>query len=97
MHIGVAFAWSAIFLIAYERSRALRRFVASPFGVLRAAAIYGPLVWVVMSSIVIPALTRRPPAITFRWWVQFVGHAIFVGLPIVSMISRSRTLFSEES
>jgi len=97
MHIGVAFTWSAIFLIAYERSAALRRFVSTRLGVVKTAAIYGPLVWVVMSSIVIPALTRRPPALTFRWWVQFVGHAMFVGLPIVSMISRSRTPFSEES
>ena len=97
MHIAVAFTWSAIFLIAYRRSAGLRRLVATRLGVVKTAAIYGPLVWVVMSSIVIPALTRRPPAITFRWWVQFVGHAMFVGLPIVSMISRSRTLLSEES
>ncbi len=88
MHIGVAFTWSAIFLLAYERSDALRRFVASPFGVLKTAAVYGPLVWVVMSMIVIAALTRRPPAITMRWWNQFFGHVIFVGLPIVAMIAR---------
>jgi hypothetical protein len=90
MHIGVAFTWSAIFLLAYERSDALRRFVASPFGVLKTAAVFGPFVWVVMSLVVIPALTRRPPAITVRWWNQFFGHAVFVGLPIVSMIAVPR-------
>ena len=58
--------------------------------VLKAAAVYGPFVWVVMSMVVIPALTRRPPTITVRWWNQFVGHAIFVGVPIVSMIARHR-------
>ena len=90
MHIGVAFTWSAIFLLAYERSEALRRFVASPFGVLKTAAVYGPFVWVVMSMVVIAALTRRPTVVTVRWWNQFVGHAIFVGLPIVSMIAVPR-------
>jgi len=90
MHIGVAFTWSAIFLIAYERSDALRRFVASRFGVLKTAAIYGPFVWVVMSMVVIRALTGSAPAITMRWWKQFFGHAVFVGLPIVSMIATPR-------
>jgi hypothetical protein len=36
-----------------------------------------------MSLIVIPLLVHRPPVIVPRWWVQFFGHAIFVGLPIV--------------
>jgi hypothetical protein len=40
----------------------------------------------VMSLAVIPFFTHRPPAITFRWWVQFVGHFPFVGLPIVASI-----------
>ena len=90
MHFGVAFAWSAIFLVVYERSAWLRSAVASPLGVVKVAAVFGPLVWVVMSFVVIPALTGRPPAITFRWWVQFFGQAVFVGLPIVAMIARPR-------
>ena len=87
MHVGVAFTWSAIFLILHERSAWVRRVVASPLGVVKAAAMFGPLVWVAMSLAVIPALTGRPPAITIRWWNQFFGHAIFVGLPIVAMIT----------
>jgi hypothetical protein len=47
--------------------------------------MYGPFVWLVMSLVVIPLLLRRPPTIGFRWWVQFVGHFPFVGLPIVAM------------
>lgn len=94
MHFGVALAWSAVFLIAYEASAPLRRIVASPLGVLKVAAAYGPLVWIVMSMVVIPTLTGRPTVITIRWWNQFFGHAIFVGLPIVSMIAR-RTNASE--
>jgi hypothetical protein len=37
---------------------------------------------------VIPLRTGRPPVINERWWIQFFGHAIFVALPIVAMISR---------
>ena len=88
MHVCVAFAWSAVFLLLYESLPPLRRLVARRFGVLAAAAVYGPLVWTVMSFHVIPALTHRPPVVNGRWWTQFAGHAIFVGLPIAAMISR---------
>ena len=88
MHFAVAFTWSAIFLLAYQQSNGVRRLVDGPNGLWKGAAIYGPLVWVIMSIVVIPQLTGRPPAITYRWWVQFFGHAIFVGLPIVAMIRR---------
>jgi hypothetical protein len=91
MHFGVALAWSTVFLIAYEASAPLRRIVASRLGVVKVAAVYGPLVWVVMSLVVIATFTGRPTVITVRWWNQFFGHAVFVGLPIVSMIARRRT------
>ena len=38
-----------------------------------------------MSLVVIPLLVHRPPSITFRWWVQLIGHAPFVGLPIAAV------------
>ena len=90
VHFGVAFVWSILFLRAYEYSRGLQRITTSPFGVLKVAAVYGPLIWIVMSLAVIPTMTGRPPAITERWWIQFFGHAIFVGLPIVAMIARRK-------
>jgi uncharacterized membrane protein YagU involved in acid resistance len=90
MHIGVALAWSTLFLLLYQLLPALRRILATPSGVLQVAAIYGPMVWTVMSFLVIPAMTHRPPVINERWWVQFFGHAIFVGLPIVAMIRTPR-------
>jgi hypothetical protein len=86
MHLGVAFGWSAVFLLLYERSAWLRRRLRSRAGVLGAAAVYGPFVWMVMSLAVIPLLLHRPPSITYRWWVQLIGHIPFVGLPIVSSI-----------
>jgi len=88
MHIGVAFGWSAVFLILYDRSQWLRDVVRSRYGLLKVAAVYGPAIWMVMSLIVIPLLLHRPPSITVRWWVQFFGHIPFVALPIVWSISR---------
>ena len=87
MHVGVAFGWSAVFLLLATQSAGIRRVLASPLGPIKVAAIYGPFVWMVMSLAVIPLLAHRPPAINIRWWVQLVGHAPFVGLPIVASIA----------
>jgi hypothetical protein len=89
MHFGVALAWSFLFAVVALRIPWLQRLLASPFGVAKVAALYGPLVWMVMSLIVIPALTGRAPSITSRWWTQFFGHMIFVGLPIVAVSSQA--------
>jgi hypothetical protein len=88
LHLGVAFGWSAVFLALTLRSRRLRALLATPAGKVGVAAVYGPAVWLVMSLVVLPLLLRRPPTITGRWWVQLVGHAVFVGLPIVWGIGR---------
>jgi hypothetical protein len=88
MHFGVAFAWSAVFLVLVLSSSWLRSALASPSGVLAVATVYGPVIWMVMSLAIIPSITHRPPAINFRWWVQLVGHVPFVALPIVAVISR---------
>ncbi|HET6897036.1 MAG TPA: hypothetical protein VFK70_01765 [Vicinamibacteria bacterium] len=84
MHFGVAFAWSAVFLFLVLRWEWIRGLLASPYGVLKVAALYGPFVWMVMSLVVIPLLTHRPPRITMRWWIQWFGHIPFVGVPIVA-------------
>ena len=89
MHFGVAFTWSAVFLLLVTRSPWLRRVLDSPFGVIKVAAVYGPFIWIVMSAIVIPALTHNAVAITGRWWIQLAGHIVFVGMPIVWSIARS--------
>jgi hypothetical protein len=85
MHFGVAFGWSAVFLFLVMRLRWIRRLLASPYGIVKVAALYGPFIWMVMSLAVIPALVQRPPSINFRWWVQFFGHILFVGIPIVKI------------
>jgi hypothetical protein len=86
MHFGVAFGWSAVFLMLTLGSSWLRRVLASPHGVIKVASVYGPCIWAVMSLIVIPLLLHRPPAINARWLVQLIGHIPFVGLPIVASI-----------
>jgi hypothetical protein len=87
MHVGVAFGWSAVFLLLVTRSARIRRVLASPQGPIKVASLYGPFVWIVMSLAVIPLFAHRPPTINIRWWVQLVGHAPFVGLPIVASIA----------
>lgn len=84
MHIGVAFAWSAVFLFLVMRSRWIRDLLASPYGPAKVGALYGPLVWIAMSLAVIPLLVHRPPTIAARWWVQLIGHIPFVGIPIAA-------------
>ena len=88
MHIGVAFGWSAVFLFIVMRWSWIRRLLASPNGILKVAALYGPFIWLAMSLVVIPLLLHRPPAINGRWLVQLIGHFPFVGLPIVASIGR---------
>lgn len=88
MHFGVAFGWSFVFLVLYESIAALRRATVTWPGIIGVAAVYGPLVWLVMSLLVIPALTRQAPVINFRWLVQLAGHIPFVALPIVWAVSR---------
>lgn len=92
MHFGVAFAWSAIFLLLVWRSERLRNILHSRFGILKVASVYGPLIWMVMSLAVIPALVHRPPTISARWWIQLLGHIFFVGLPIVASIGAGTPL-----
>ena len=86
MHVGVAFAWSAVFLLLVRRFGWLNRMLDSPYDALKVAAVYGPLIWIVMSAVVIPLLTGKPLVVTGRWWIQLAGHVVFVGLPIVSCI-----------
>jgi len=88
MHFGVAIAWSALYVLLVSRSVRVRSMLASPYGVAKVAALYGPFIWMVMSLAVIPILVHRPPNITVRWWIQLVGHFPFVGIPIVASSGR---------
>lgn len=86
MHFGVALGWSAVFAFLVSQFEWLRRTLAASGGPIRIASLYGPLIWMTMSLVIIPQLTGRPASITYRWWVQFFGHIPFVALPIVTVI-----------
>jgi len=87
MHFGVAFGWSTVLFVLVERSAWLRGVLRSRFGVLKVASVYGPGIWLAMSLVVIPLLLHRGPTITVRWWIQLIGHAPFVGLPMTAAIA----------
>jgi hypothetical protein len=82
MHVGVALFWTLVLWILLARWRGLADVLASPRGAVKVAAFYGPMIWLVMSAVVVPLLTRTPFAPTWRWWVQAAGHVVFVGLPM---------------
>lgn len=90
MHVGVAFSWSALFLFGVMRARWVRDLLASRYGVVKVAALYGPCIWLVMSLAVIPLLVHRLPTIGIRWWIQLIGHIPFVGVPIVASLASAR-------
>ena len=89
IHFSVAFGWSAVFLVILSRASWVRALLYSRFGVVKVAAIYGPCVWLMMSVVIIPLITHRAlPTLTYRWWIQLVGHFPFVGIPIVWSIGK---------
>jgi hypothetical protein len=89
LHLLVALTWSAIFVLVLDRSDVLRRAVARPGGAVAVAVVYGPMIWLVMSLVVIRLATGRPAAFGFRWWVQIVAHVPFVALPLAFTARRA--------
>jgi len=89
LHLMVAFTWSALFVLAAASSAVLQRALARPRGALGVAAVYGPIIWLVMSLVVIPMSTGKLPAFGFRWWVQVFAHVPFVTLPLVFTARRA--------
>ena len=83
LHLAVALVWTTIFVTAVVAWPALRRLIARPGGAFAVACVYGPVIWLAMSLVVIPLATGRPPNFGFRWWVQIVAHVPFVTLPLV--------------
>ena len=95
LHLLVALTWSAAFILALAGSAALRRAIARPGGAIAVAIVYGPIVWLVMSLVVIRLATGRPAAFGSRWWVQVFAHIPFVTLPLVFTARRALGLARE--
>jgi hypothetical protein len=89
IHVFVAFTWSAIFLFGVMRARRVRALLLSRWGALKVAVLYGPAIWLVMSIVVVPLFTKRPPAFNVAWWILLAGHAPFVGLPIAWVAAKA--------
>jgi hypothetical protein len=83
LHLLVALMWSTIFVVAARNWPALREKIRTPAGAIAVAAAYGPMIWLVMSLLVIPFASGRPPKFGFRWWVQIFAHIPFVTIPLV--------------
>ncbi len=83
VHSTVALMWSAAFVVAVRAWPALRAAIRTPGGAIAVAMVYGPTIWLVMSLVIIPASTGRPPQFGARWWVQLGAHIPFVTLPLV--------------
>lgn len=96
LHLLVALAWSAAFILALAGSAALRRALARPGSAIVVAVVYGPIIWLVMSLVVIPLATGRPTAFGFRWWVQVFAHVPFVTLPLVFTARRTLGLAADD-
>src|SRR5262249_44319275 len=87
IHFCVALTWSTVFLLLYLNIGGLRAFASTLGRALATPIVYGPIIWMTLSFVVIQHFTHRAPTINFRWWVQFFGHIPFVALPIVLSIA----------
>ena len=83
MHLTVALFWSGIFILALQNSEKLRSAIQSAPTAMLLAIVYGISIWLIMSLIVIPTLVHRPPNIALKWWVQCLGHPLFVVTPMI--------------
>ena len=83
LHFCVAFFWSFVYYMLTRSNSALRNLVRSPGGAAAFALVFGPCIWLTMSMLLIPAFLHRSPTFTPIWWVQLVGHALFVVGPMI--------------
>ena len=90
MHFGVALIWSTIFVLAVKNIPWVRESLETWPRAILLAAIYGVSIWLIMTWIVIPAFLHKPPTLTTKYWVQLVGHPIFVVGPMILVNRRSR-------
>jgi hypothetical protein len=83
LHFAVALTWATVYLVLQHRSLWLVRVSSTRRGQAAIAVVYGPLIWIVMSTLVIPMMTGDAVVLSTRWAIQLVGHVFFVGLPVV--------------
>ena len=95
LHFCVALFWSAVYLLVTRSSLGMRRLVQTPQGAALFAAVYGPVIWLVMTFVVIPYFVHRPPTFSPIWWVQLVGHPVFVVGPMIWAAGDGRSSYGK--
>ncbi len=83
MHVTTATWWTLVWVTAESNIKPLQKWTSSTAGMLLVAVIYGPIIWICMSGLVIPTMTGRALTVTGRWFIQLAGHAVFVGPPVL--------------
>jgi hypothetical protein len=89
MHFGVALGWSALFVLVVHNSWAMRDALKTWPGRILVAVVYGISIWLIMTWIVIPSMLHRPPTFSLKYWIQLVGHPLFVVGPMIWVNRRS--------
>lgn len=75
IHFALAYAFTAVFMLAWSRVVAIRRFAVA------AGLAWGAAVWALMNLVVLPMSNVPPSSLTAVSVVHgVVGHALFVGL-----------------
>lgn len=91
IHFCIATAWAAVYFLARRNSPWLQRLTATRQGRLAAGVVYGMLVWILMTTVVLPLSQANPTPIGSKFfWIQLVGHIPFVGLPITLTLTPTR-------
>lgn len=83
LHCVVAYGWTLVYWAAVRGSARLRRQVRTRGGAVRTGLLYGALVWVAMTQVVMPLSRAGAATMDWLWLINLGQHALMVGLPIV--------------
>ncbi len=89
LHFSVAFSWSVVWMIGYERSAFLRRATNTTERAVLVGSAYGIFIWLAMHFMVLPLTHAKPGAVfTFGSMLVVLAHVLVVGPPIVLLERR---------
>ena len=87
LHFLVAFGWSLVFFVLFQRWSRLRAWMTSRRGTVLVGLAYGAAVWLLMDGVVLPLSRARVTPLTAPWfWIQLATHPFVVGLPIALVV-----------
>lgn len=89
IHACVAFSWTTLYAFIYEQSGWLRTLTRTPGGRILAGAVYGAIIQVMMSRVIVPMTLIGPAApISRNWFIMLFIHMTVVGQPMVWIVRR---------